>query len=443
MTHPREVRASLAGQPIDTPGLQRCLKFDTDNAFQLELRRRVDEHFRIRGGRQRDCWQMYLKTAILLASFSGSYLLLVLVAQTWWQGLLLVILLGLSAAGIGFNVQHDGSHQAYSNSPRVNAFMARTLELIGGSSYLWRWKHVVFHHTYVNITGHDTDIDLGVLARLTPHQKRRPFHRWQHLYLWPLYGLLAIKWQLLDDFRKLVRGRISNQPFPRPTGWELVILAGGKAIFLALAFGIPLVFHSVSVVLLYYGIAGLVTGTVLSVVFQVAHCVDEAEFPMARASTGRIDHAWAVHQAETTVDFARRSRVVAWLVGGLNYQTEHHLFPRICHVNYPAISTVVEETCRDFGIRYREFTSFRAGMASHFRWLRQMGRGGELGGETSQAKDCAIARMARSADRPASASSSLYSSRASMHGGERDAHDIAACHGFGSREPTAPGCRRR
>ncbi len=372
MTYQQGMRAS--------PAQGGSLKFGNDTAFQLELRRRVEEYFRTTGRRQRDCWQMYLKTAILLVGFAGSYLLLVFVAQTWWQGLLLAILLGLSAAGIGFSIQHDGSHQAYSNSPWVNRLMARTLELIGGSSYLWRWKHVVLHHTYVNITGHDTDIDLGILARLTPHRKRLAFHRWQHLYLWPLYGLLAIKWQLLDDFRKLIRGRISNQPFPRPRGWELVILVAGKAIFFALAFGIPLLFHGVGVVLLYYGVAGLVTGTVLSVVFQVAHCVEEAEFPMPRASTGRIDHAWAVHQAETTVDFARRSRVVAWLVGGLNFQIEHHLFPRICHVNYPAISTLVEETCRDFGMRYREFTSFRAGMASHFRWLRRMAMPNTTGG---------------------------------------------------------------
>jgi linoleoyl-CoA desaturase len=380
LTHQQEVLASVDGPVIRTAAPGRSLKFGTDSTFQLELRRRVEEYFRTTGRRQRDCWQMYLKTAILLAGFAGSYLLLVFVAQTWWLGLPLAILLGLAAAGIGFNIEHDGSHEAYSNSPWINSLMARTLELIGGSSYIWRWKHVVFHHTYVNITGHDTDVDLGVLARLTPHQKRLAFHRWQHLYLWPLYGLLAIKWQLLDDFRKLVRGRISNQPFPRPRGWEIVIFVAGKTIFFALAFGIPLLFHPVSVVVLYYGIAGLVTGLVLSVVFQVAHCVDEAQFPMPRASTGRIDHAWAVHQAETTVDFARRSRVVAWLVGGLNFQTEHHLFPRICHVNYPSISTLVEETCRDFGIRYREFTSFRAGVASHFRWLRQMGTPTASGG---------------------------------------------------------------
>jgi linoleoyl-CoA desaturase len=349
------------------------LKFANGNAFQLELRRRVEEYFRTTGRRPRDCWPMYVKTAILLGGFTVVYTLLVFVDQTWWQGLLLAVLLGLSAAGIGFNIQHDGGHQAYSDHPWVNRLMAMTLELIGGSSHLWRWKHVVLHHTYVNITGHDTDIDLGLLARLTPHQRRLPYHRWQHLYLWPLYGLLAIKWQLLDDFRKLISGRISNQPVPGPKGRELVIFIAGKAIFFTMAFGIPLLFHSIGVVLLYYGVAGLVAGMVLSVVFQVAHCVEEAEFPLPREDTGRVEHAWAIHQAETTVDFARRSRVVTWLVGGLNFQIEHHLFPRLCHVNYPAISKLVEETCREFGIKYTEHRSFRAGLASHFRWLRRMG----------------------------------------------------------------------
>src|SRR2546421_494668 len=74
------------------------LKFANGNAFQLELRRRVEEYFRTTGRRPRDCWQMYLKTAILLAGFAVSYTLLVFVDQTWWQGLLLAVLLGLLAA---------------------------------------------------------------------------------------------------------------------------------------------------------------------------------------------------------------------------------------------------------------------------------------------------------------------------------------------------------
>jgi len=153
-----------------------------------------------------------------------------------------------------------------------------------------------------------------------------------------------------------------------------VIFVAGKVFFLTLAFGIPLLYHPVRVVLVYYVVAGLVTGMVLSVVFQSAHCVEEAEFPLPREDTGRIEHPWAIHQTETTVDFARNSRVVAWLVGGLNFQIEHHLFPKISHVNYPAISRLVEDTCRDFGIKYTEHRSFRAGLASHFRWLKRMGR---------------------------------------------------------------------
>jgi linoleoyl-CoA desaturase len=316
---------------------------------------------------------MYVKTAIILACLAVSYLLLVLVAEAWWQGVPLAVLLGLAAAGIGFNVQHDGGHHAYSDSPSVNKLMAMTLDLLGSSSYFWHWKHVVFHHTYVNVTGHDTDIKLGGLARVTPHQTRLAFHRWQHLYLWPLYGLLAVKMQFVDDFRRLITGRIGSHRVRRPTGWDLVLLVGGKATFLAWAFGVPLLFHPAQAVLFHYGVAAVVLGTALSVVFQMAHCVEHAAFPLPFAGTGRIEQAWAIHQAETAVDFARPSRVVAWLLGGLNFQIEHHLFPRISHVNYPAISKLVEQACRDFGVTYTEHKSFREGVASHFRWLRRMG----------------------------------------------------------------------
>lgn len=374
---PKEAKQASTASPTaraaEFPGK---LKFGKDNGFQVEVRRRVDEYFRTSGRRQRDCPQMYVKTAIILACFAAAYVLLVLFAQTWWQALLLAIVVGLTTAGIGFNIQHDGGHHAYSDSPWVNQLMALTLDLIGGSSYLWHWKHVVFHHTYVNITGHDTDIDLGLLGRLTPHQQRWTFHRWQQWYLWPLYGIMAIKWHLFDDFHNVIRGRIGAHRIPRPRGWELVIFVAGKALFFALAFVLPMLLHPVWVVLVFYAVAAFVLGMVLSVVFQLAHCVEGAEFPLPPPDSRRIDNAWAIHQAQTTVDFARRSRVVAGLLGGLNFQIEHHLFPLVCHVNYPAIANLVETTCREYGVRYTEHPSFRAGLASHFRWLRQMGMPG-------------------------------------------------------------------
>ena len=353
---------------------ERALKFQAGGAFEQVLRRRVAAHFQAPGRRRRDCPATYAKTAVLFAAFAASYGLLVFAAVAWWQGGLLAALLGLVAAGIGFGVQHDGGHRAYSGARVVNALAAISLELLGGSSYLWRWKHNVFHHAYVNVEGHDTDIDLGYLARLSPSQPRRRYHRWQHLYLWGLYAFLVLKWQLVGDFRCLATGRIGRHRVPRPRRADLLLFVGGKAAFFSVAFGIPLLVHSPGAVLACYLVATMVAGFVLSVVFQAAHCVGEATFPEPAADTGRIERAWAVHQVETTVDFARDSRVVTWLLGGLNFQIEHHLFPGINHANYPALSKVVEETCRQFGVRYVAHRSLRAGVASHFRWLRRMGR---------------------------------------------------------------------
>jgi len=178
----------------------------------------------------------------------------------------------------------------------------------------------------------------------------------------------------LGDLKEVLTGRIGQHRVPRPKGWDLLIFVLGKLAFLMLAFGIPLLFHSFGVVLLFYCVAALELGIIMSIVFQLAHAVENAEFPMPKVGTTEMEHAWAVHQAETTVDFARNSRVMAWLLGGLNFQIEHHLLPKICHIHFPALSKIVEPTCREFGVKYTEHRTFCAGLASHFRWLRQMGR---------------------------------------------------------------------
>ena len=348
------------------------LKFTGGNEFYTELKRRVEAHMADNNLRARDCPQMYLKTAIILTTFVATYGLLVFVASAWWQAVPLAILLGFATAAIGFNIMHDASHHATSSRPWVNRLMVKCVDAIGGSSYLWHWKHVVFHHTYANICDYDTDVDMGGLGRLTPHHKRLPIHSLQHWYLWFLYGVLTIKWGLLDDFTVAIRGRIGQHKYPRLKGGDLAVFLIGKLVFFAIAFGIPLVFHPVWVVVLFYVIVASIVGVSLSIVFQLAHCVEEAQFPQPQ-TPGIMDNSWAIHQVETTVDFARRSRVAYWFLGGLNFQVEHHLFPRICHINYPSIAPVVEETCREFGVNYAAHETFGQALMSHFRWLRRMG----------------------------------------------------------------------
>ena len=377
MTESEEVHRRPPGRPFQIRPSILNLEFGKDKAFELDVRRRVDEYFDQGGGRSRQgALQMYLKTGIILASFVAFYLLLVFAASSVWQGLLFAILLGLSVAGIGFNIAHDAGHGAYSKSRRINKLMAVTMDLAGVSSYAWFWKHSVIHHRYVNITGYDTDIDIGILGRLSPYSPRLPFHRWQHFYLWLLYGFLAAKMEFVDDFKRIMLGRIGKHRFPRPTGRDLVIFIVGKVVFFAWAFCIPLMFHSLGAVLFFYAVGVSVLGITLAVVFQVPHCVRQADFPLPEGA-GRIETPWAVHQAQATLGFNRQSRILRWALGGLNFHLEHHLFPTICHIHYPAIARIVEKTCGEHSVKYGEHPSFWSGIVAHYRWLRLMGAKGE------------------------------------------------------------------
>ncbi|HEX7449653.1 MAG TPA: acyl-CoA desaturase [Pirellulales bacterium] len=317
---------------------------------------------------------MYLKTVVVAGWLMASYVALVFWATSWSTALPLAVSLGLSMAAVGFNLQHDGAHHAYSDRRWVNRLMAMSLDLLGGSSYVWDKKHNSVHHSYTNVTGHDDDINIGFFGRLSPHQRRLGFHRLQHFYLWVLYGLLPVKWQLYDDFRDVLLGRVGRHRMARPKGLDLAVCVVGKVVFLGLAFALPLSLHGVWSVLSLYLAASFAQGVVLSIVFQVAHCVKEAAFPLPQSHDRRMGAAWAVHQVQTTVDFARANRLLSWFIGGLNFQIEHHLFPRVCHVHYAALAPIVEETCRQFGVSYAAHGSFSAGVASHFRWLRSMGR---------------------------------------------------------------------
>lgn len=194
------------------------LKFDENKDFENELHHRINDLFDSLKIPRTAPIGVYVKALFVLISFIITYLLLVFVIENLWQGILLSAILGFTLVGIGVNVQHDGSHNAYSQYLWINRTMAMTADFIGASSYFWRWKHNLFHHSFTNISHFDTDIDFGLLVRMAPSTDLRWFHRWQHLYIWPFYGFLTIKWQLFDDFYSLIRGRQGNHKVPRPRG---------------------------------------------------------------------------------------------------------------------------------------------------------------------------------------------------------------------------------
>ncbi len=352
-------------------------RFTRASAFQDDLTRRIDLYFEGTGRARTGGWRMRAKAAVLLGWLAGSYALLVFAQPAWWVAIPLAMSVGLAMAGVGFGAMHDGNHGSAAESPRENRLFAFTSDLLGGSSFLWRHKHNVLHHSYTNVSGLDTDLEAGALLRFAPSQPRRAFHRFQYLYVWLLYALFPLRWWLVDDFVQLATGRLGEGRVPRPRGRDLAALLGGKAFFLGWAFAVPLVLNPWRSALPLMLLAVGTLGVTLAIVFQLAHCVGEAEFHDAHREPPGGD--WATHQVATTVDFARGNRLLSWYMGGLNYQIEHHLFPRVSHVHYAALAPLVEETCRDHGVRYRVQPSFLAAVRSNVRWLRQLGSA--VGGE--------------------------------------------------------------
>ncbi len=343
--------------------------------FARQLQERVDRYFEETGESRRDVPRMYLKTAIILTWLFGSYLALLFVVEQAWTAALGGISLGLAMAGVGFNIQHDGNHGSYSQRAWVNRVMSLTLDLLGGTAYFWHYKHNIAHHTHPNIVGQDDDISLGFLGRVSPHQRWYPAHRFQAFYIWGLYALFAIEWQLGGEFRNLlVKRQVGSTQVPVPRGKEMAIFWLGKLAFFSLAFVLPLSLHRASHVIGVYAISAVTLGLLLALVFQGAHCSDMAAFRAITADDHQVPRPWAEHQVETTVDFAQGSRLLAWYLGGLNFQIEHHLFPRICHVHYPALAPIVRQVCAENGVRYFAHPTFGAAIRSHLRQLHEMGK---------------------------------------------------------------------
>ncbi|MBT8144217.1 MAG: acyl-CoA desaturase, partial [Gammaproteobacteria bacterium] len=326
------------------------LKFQPKTEFHRALCDRVNQYFAETGRSRRSSSAMLGKTFFMLVWLAVSYILLVFVVSSPWLVALLATSMAFAIAGVGFTVQHDANHGAMSDKRWANRLAALSLDLIGGSSYLWRWRHNVLHHNFPNVSGVDDDINIGVLARVSPEQPRYQLHRFQHFYMWFLYGFVAFRWQLIYDFKEMAQSRIGGIDIPRANSVDTTLFAVGKAVFISLALVIPMIFNPIWAVLLVYTTVMFSVGVIIAVVFQLAHCVEEADFPEKPESNESMSTDWAEHQLRSSVDFARSNRVLGWYLGGLNFQVVHHLFPKICHVHYAALSKLVEETCRQYGI---------------------------------------------------------------------------------------------
>lgn len=344
------------------------------HSFYGELKKRTSEYFDQVGKSTTGDYQLFIKAVILMVSFVLVYIHLVFFTPAlFWQILESILLGGLTAA-IGFNVMHDGAHGSFSKYKWVNTFASFTLNVLGGNSFMWNVKHNIIHHAYTNVDGVDDDIDIQPWMRMASNQRRFKMHRYQHLYFWILYSLFYIFWVFVLDFQKYFKGKVGNMQVKKMSLNDHFVFWGFKLFHFFLFVALPISQVGFESWLISYLIFTLVAGFVLSIVFQLAHTVEHTSFPMPNEVTGKMEDEWAVHQIKTTANFATKNKLVSWLVGGLNFQIEHHLFPKISHIHYPALSKIIKKACEDYGITYIEYRKVRYAIASHVGFLKQMGR---------------------------------------------------------------------
>lgn len=342
-------------------------------SFHVELKKRINEYFATTGKSTTGGIRLFSKALFLILALAFTYILLVFFTPGVWVALGLCVVMGLLVASIGFNIMHDGGHGSFSRSTAVNKMAAVTAEVLGASHFMWNMKHNVIHHAYTNIDGIDDDIDAKPFLRMASTQEYLKMHRFQHVYFVALYAIFHLYWVLFSDYKKYFSGKIGDMPIKKMKPADHITFWGFKLLHYALFFIIPIVVLGFKTWIIGFSVVTVVTGFTLSIVFQLAHTVEHTEFPVP-AEDGRLQDEWAIHQLKTTANFATRNKLISWFVGGLNFQVEHHLFPKISHIHYPAINKIVKQACMEYNVVYVEYPKMYHAVASHVAFLRQMGK---------------------------------------------------------------------
>ena len=352
------------------------ITFDNrNNEFYQSLKASVDNYFDKLQIKKTGDWRLFSKTIILSVAALSIYCSLIFVNMNGSTALLLCALLGFLGASIGFAIMHDANHGSYSTKNWLNDLLGLSINCLGASSFFWKQKHNIIHHTYTNVDGMDDDIAKSPIIRQCESQKWVPAHKVQHLYLLPIYALSTIFWIFIMDFKKYFSGKIYTTDAWKMSSKNKLVFWATKIGYIATYMVFPIIVWGFLPWLAGYFMLNAVLGLTLSLVFQLAHVVENTEFEhVALDETKHVDTAWAIHQIKTTANFSMNNKVISWFVGGLNFQIEHHLFPRISHVHYPAISKIVMEKCKEFHLPYNKFDSIFGALASHFRFMKLLGQ---------------------------------------------------------------------
>ncbi len=344
--------------------------------FLKTLKQRIDQYFLIHQIERQANKKMVVKSIVLLCLYLMPLCSLYIFYLPDWAVIGCFMISGFGLAGVGMSVMHDANHGSYSCNKYVNSLLGGTLNILGGYDVNWRLQHNILHHTYTNITNVDEDIEQRLKMRWSPFSKWYPVQRFQHIYAFMAYFISTLNWVIIKDYKQYFtyyNNGVNKIPKSQYY-WGLFKLIFFKVFYILYLTVIPVWFLGYDGGLILGGFLCMhvIGGFILSTIFQLAHVVEEVEFPMPNEK-GEMENEWAIHQLLTTANFAHNNKMLTWYAGGLTHQIEHHLFPDICHIHYPGLAPIVQQTAQEFSIPYNYYPSYFAALSSHVKTLKKFG----------------------------------------------------------------------
>ncbi|WP_421994255.1 fatty acid desaturase family protein [Reyranella sp.] len=318
---------------------------------------------------------LWAKAALYAAFVAASYGWLLAGPSSFAATLAAYGVFNLAALLLVLNVAHDAAHDSLTRHPRLNRVVGEgAFGLLGIDGHLWRLRHTRSHHLFPNVNGCDADIDHNPFLRLSPNHPWRRRHRWQHLYALPVYLLVHLHAIFVQDAIYICQKSLANLRDIRHSPARHAGFVAAKLLYFAALLGLPIACSTLAwtSVIAAYVLATAVTSLVFVLMLIGTHFADGNVFPVPDAE-GYIGSSYVEHVFASSLDWAPTSRVATFLIGGLNAHVAHHLFPRISHAHYRAISRAIDRLARRHGVEYHR-TGLAGMISAHFRHLRQMGR---------------------------------------------------------------------
>ncbi|MBX2925984.1 MAG: fatty acid desaturase [Chitinophagaceae bacterium] len=269
------------------------------------------------------------------------------------------------------NIVHDAVHNTIFKSKKLNSTFVYIFDLAGANSFIWRVRHIKFHHNYPNVEGWDTDIGQSKLVRVTPHGEVSGFHKYQHMYMPFLYPFFLFNWLLVRDFKDFFDKKRIVQRLITIPAIEYIKLFVFKGIFIASLIVLPKLILAISWgrILLAFTIMILTATFFALLVLLPPHANIGSAFPLPDENK-KLPYSWFMHMLKTTNDVTGENWFTRFVLGNYNYHIVHHLFPNIHHAYYPEITRVLQKMAAENNLPYRSYPILTT-LKNHYLLLKQ------------------------------------------------------------------------